>query len=183
MVETINLIPQEERVQQTKTQVVKVSTWISLAILVIVVGVSGYFYYKSLTLKSKIKEIDGSIDALRTEINKLSDIEISARNLFTRSNTLGSIFESRVYYSKLLKELEIATPGSINVKSFGLSKDMTVTVSGEADNYNAVQEFSNKLLEREPFLEVTLNSVGLESQEDKVNFFILVKYSEEMLYD
>lgn len=183
MPETINLIPQEERVSQTKTKVVKVSTWLAIGVLIIIVGVSGYFYYKSYNLKQELSSMEASVASLRTEINKLSDIEINARNLFKKSNTLSTIFESRLYYSKLLKELEASVPSTINIKTFGLSKDMTISISGDADDYNSVQDFSNRLLARDVFSQVQLNSVGLESQKDKVNFFILVTYKEELLHD
>jgi len=183
MVETINLIPQEERVQQTKTKVVKLSTYLAIGILVIVAGVGGYFFYKAQTIKEQVKSLDGSVSALRADINKLSDIEINARNLYTKSTVLGSIFESKVFYSQLLKELEASIPDTVKINSFSLSNDLTMSISGEASTYNAVQDFSNRLLEREPFIEVELNSVGLESHQDKVNFFIVVSYSEEMLYD
>lgn len=181
--ETINLIPQEERVQQTKTKVVKLSTYLAIAVLIIVAGIGGYFFYKAQTIKSQVKVLEGKVAVLRADITKLTDIEVSARNLYTKSDVLGAIFESKVYYSELLKELEASTPNEVQVNSFGLSKDKTVSISGEADTYNAVQDFSNRLLERDLFTVVELNSVGLESQKDKVNFFIVVSYSEEMLHD
>ena len=183
MVETINLIPQEERVQQTKTKVVKLSTFLAIGVLVIVAGIGGYFFYKAQTIKDKVKELEGSVATLRADITKLSDIEISARNLYTKSEVLGAIFDSWIYYSRLLKEFEASTPSSVQVNSFGLGKDTTISISGDADTYNAVQDFSNKLLEREYFTEVSLNSVGLESQKDKVNFFIIVSYNEGILHD
>ena len=181
--ETINLIPQEERVQQTKTKVVKLSTYLAIVVLVIVAGIGGYFFYTAQTIKDKAKKLDSSIAGLRTDINKLSDIEISARNLFTKSEVLGSIFQSKVYYSRLLKALEISTPDTVTANSFGLAKDSTMSISGYAKTYNAVQDFSNKILESELFTEVELNSVGLESSKDQVNFFIVVTFNEELLHD
>lgn len=183
MQETINLIPQEERIQQTKTKVVKVSTWLSLAMLLIVVGVSGYFYYKAHNLKQDVKRKKESVASLRTDINKLSDIEINARNLFKKSNTLSSIFESRLYYSKFLSELEASLPSTITVGSFSLGKDKKLSISGEAEDYNSVQDLSNMLLSRDVFTEVQLNSVSLEGQSNKVDFFIQVTYDEELLHD
>jgi len=183
MQETINLIPQEERIQQTKSKVVKVSTWLSLAVLGIVVGISGYFYYKAYNLKKELKNLETSVTNLRSDITKLSDIEINARNLYKKSNTLSSIFKERIYYSKLLSELETSIPSSVSIKSFSLGKDDSISISGQADDYNSVQDFSNKLLSMEVFTEVQLNSVSLEGQSSKVDFFILVKYSEELLHD
>ena len=183
MQETINLIPQEERIQQTKTKVVRVSTWLSLVIMLIVVGISGYFYYKSYNLKQELEEKKESVASLRSDINNLSDIEISARNLFKKSNTLSSIFDSRIYYSKFLNELEASIPETIKINSLSLGKDKQISLSGEADDYNSVQDLSNRLLSREVFTEVQLNSVSLEGSSNKVDFFILVTYDEELLHD
>jgi len=67
------------------------------------------------------------------------------------------------------------------VKTFGLNKDSQISISGTAQTYNQVQEFSNKLLESPLFTEVSLNSVGLEKSEEKINYFIIVTYNEEVL--
>lgn len=181
--ETINLIPQEERVQQVKTKVVKLSTVLSLAILVLVVAVGGFFYYQSFTLKTKLKATDGSIANLRTEINKLASIEIEARNLYKKSTVLATLFESRIYYSAMLEELEKSIPQGVNIKSYGLMKDKQVSIAGRADTYNQVQEFSNKLLERPLFTEISLNSVGLDNNKEGINFFIFVTYNEDLLHE
>ena len=52
MQESINLIPQEERVEQTKTKVVKLSTILSVIFLLFIGGVGGYLYYKVQTVKN-----------------------------------------------------------------------------------------------------------------------------------
>lgn len=181
--ETINLIPKEERVQQTKTKVVKFSTILSIIILVIVGGVGGFFYYRAYTVRQELKQKEDNIADLRAQINQLVDIEINARNLFKKTNTLREIFDSRLYYSNMLEELEKSIPEGISVISFGINKDNQVSISGEAQTYNDVQDFSNRLLESPLFTEVSLNSVGLENTEDKINFFILVSYNEEELHE
>jgi len=181
--ETINLIPQEERVQQTKTKVVKVGTILSLIILVIVASIGGYFYYKAYTAKEQVEALETEITNLRSDINELSKIEIDARNLFKKSTILNSIFDSRAYYSKMLEELEVSIPSGVTIKSYGLTKDTAVSIAGFAQTYNQVQEFSNRLLERPLFIEVTLNSVGLENNKESINFFILVSFNEELLHE
>ncbi len=179
--ETINLIPKEERVQQAKTKVVKASTILSVLVLLIAAGVGGYFYYKAYTIRIQVEELETKITNLRSDINGLSKIEIDARNLYKKSTILGSIFNSRAYYSVMLEELEVSVPSGVVLKSYGLNKDKAVAIAGLAQTYNQVQEFSNKLLERPLFTEVTLNSVGLESSKERINFFILVTYNEELL--
>jgi len=180
-VETINLIPQEERVRQVKTKVVKASTTLSILVLVLVAGVGGFFYYKVHTVRTQVKDLEHKITNLRSDINDLSKIEIDARNLYKKSTILGSIFDSRAYYSKMLEELEVSVPSGVTIKSYGLNKENAVAIAGLAQTYNQVQEFSNKLLERPLFTEVTLNSVGLENNKERINFFILVAYNRELL--
>ncbi len=184
MPETINLIPKEERVQQTKTKVVKFSTILAVIILVLVSLAGAYFYYRVYSLKQQIVALDTSIESLRGGINDLADIEINARNLYSKSTTLQAIFDERIYYSRLLRELEVSTPEDVVVDSFGLGKDgSTVSVSGRAESYNAVQDFSNRLLERAFFSEVELHSVGLESRLDKIAFFVVVTFNTELLHE
>jgi Tfp pilus assembly protein PilN len=180
--ETINLIPKEERVQQTKTKVVKFSTILSIIILVIVGGVGGYFYYIAYNLKSEVNAAETNVTNLRSQINELAEIEIEARNLYSKSTVLDSIFDSRVYYSRMLEEIEASTPDSVTVTSFGLTKEKTVTLSGQCQTYNDIQDLSNRLLEKPLFTEVTLNSAGTEGGGDNVKFFIVVNYNEDILY-
>jgi Tfp pilus assembly protein PilN len=183
MPETINLIPQEERIQQTKTKVVKLSTILSVILLIVVAGVGGYFYYKAYTLRSNIKDLDSSITNLRTEISSLSEIEIQARNLYKKSTILQSIFNERIYYSTLLTELEASIPDGVDIQSFGLGKESTIVISGNAATYNYVQELTNRLLERDIFTSVALNSVGLQNKDDSIIFFIVVTYDEDLLHE
>ena len=183
MPETINLIPQEERIQQTKTKVVKVSTVIAVVLFAVVAGLGGYFYYRAFTLKKQLEELDANIAGLRQQISSLSEIEIETRNLFKKTEVLGTLFENRIYYSTLLEEFSASTPEQVSVTSFGVGKDGSISVSGQADTYNAVQDFTNRLLENDTFTSVELNSVGLETKEVKITFFIVVSYDEELLHE
>lgn len=183
MPETINLIPQEERIQQTKTKVVKFSTILAVVLLVIVAGIGGYFYYKTYTLKKDLENLNNQISNLRGQITSLSTIEVEARNLYKKTTILQSIFDNRIYYSVLLKELDQSVPKNVVIDSFGVNKDNTVAISGSANTYNAVQDFTNKLLERDIFTSVELNSVGLDSREEKISFFIIVTYNEDLLHE
>ncbi len=181
MAQSINLIPQEERLEQTKTMVVKVSTYISVLILIVVGGVSAYFYFQTANLKQKIASYDNEISEYRSRINGFSTMEIKVRNLSKKSQALQTLFDNRKYYSVLLDNLNKSSPPGIIVESFSLDAGTNIAVSGFADTYNDVQEFANMLLEREIFKEVSLKSVGLEGNRDKITFFIVVNYDEAML--
>jgi Tfp pilus assembly protein PilN len=62
-----------------------------------------------------------------------------------------------------------------------MGSDNTISLSGRADAYNDVQDFTNKLLEQDMFTEVSLKSVGLEDRDNTVNYFIVVTYKAEAL--
>ena len=181
MANTINLIPQEERIEQQKTKVVKLSTILALVLLVIVGSIGGYFFYRTFAIKQEMNMLEASINGYRSQISELTEIEINARSLYTKSTTLQSIFDTSPTYSILLDSLDRATPSEITVDSFGLSEENTITVSGRASTYNAVQDFSNRLLSQDMFTRVELNSVGLESRTEQVSFFIIVSFNGDLL--
>ena len=181
MQETINLIPREERVEQRKTKVVKFSTVLSIMLFVIVGGAGGYFFYNVQGLKGQIEGLDKEIKTFRQDINNSADIEIIARNLFKKSNILKSVFEKRVYYSKLLEEFEVSIPEEVNIDTFSMGREKAINLTGGANDYNSVQSFMNKLLERPVFTQVELNSVGLDNRKTNVNYQIVVSYDEALL--
>src|SRR3989344_3458553 len=102
MGQSINLIPQEEKQEQTKTQLVKLSTVFTIILFVIVAGISGYLFYQTYSLKTQIQLHEANITDLRAQIQNQSQIEIIARNLESKYKALNSILTDRLYYSLLL---------------------------------------------------------------------------------
>src|SRR4030066_1015946 len=115
--ESVNLIPSEERDEQTKTKVVKFSTTLTIILLIIVCGVGGFYFYQNYKIKKEISSLDTNITKLRTEINNLSNIEINARNLYKKSSTLKGIFDNRLLYSKILINLQERPPANVLIES------------------------------------------------------------------
>lgn len=181
MRESINLIPQEERVQQTKTKVVKASTIFAIILLIIIGGIGGYFYYRVFTTKQQIKDLDTQIADQRAKVTQMKDIEIVARNLYKKSSTLQQIFDTRIYYSKLVTNVNDSTPPSVVVDSFGLGKENTISLSGKADDFRAVQDFMDRLNSKELFESVAINSAGLENRSSKTSFMLVVTYKGDLL--
>jgi Tfp pilus assembly protein PilN len=186
----INLIPQAEIKEQKKTKAVKGSTVFSILFLVIVLAVGGYFYYITDVLKSQISSLDGEISSLRADITSLSDVEISARNLDKKYSVLENLFDNRLKYSLLLKEVKNRQPSDLEVQSLDV-KPGNMNVSGVADNYISIANFVNSLVNdnfeggieelKGVFTSVSLNSVSLEGSTNKVKFFIVVDYDIEKI--
>lgn len=180
--QSINLIPEEERISQVKTRVVKFSTILTIILALIVSGVAGYYYLEANKLRTELDQVEAEISSLRGGITALADIEIIARNLYQKSETLANIFETRFYYSRLISQLEQSRPETVLIDSYNMGRDDTLNLTGTAENYNAVQDFINILLENQMFTQVQLNSVGLESSSGRVNYFVVVSYNGELLH-
>ena len=182
MPQSINLIPQEEKQEQSKTQLVKLSTLFTILLLIVVGLLSAYFFYQVTGIKGQIREHENNIEDLRTEIQGLSTIEISARNLDTRFHALKSIYTSRVYFSGLLDEINKHVPETIILMDMTVNPGNKVTITGESNDYISISKFITDLSADEKiFATVTLNSVSLENRANKITFFILVEYKPEAL--
>ena len=187
MAQSINLIPQQEVREQTKTKVVKLSTILSIMLLIIVAGGSFFFFFEARNIKSQNVALESDIEGLRASISSLDTIEITARNLDKKHTALQDIFDSRVFYSKLLQELSLRQPNGISVKSFSMRSSTEINISGTGANYISISDYTNNLLAstygdsiiEDPFTEVTLNSVSLESQTSDVTFAISVIFDPE----
>ena len=180
--QSINLIPEQEVQEQTKTKVVKLSTILTLLMLILIGAVSGYFFYQTNQVKAEITSVESQIGKLRSEITALAPVEISARNLDSKFRVLNEIFSTRGNYSLLADELKVRTPEGIQIDSFTIQQGTKISISGEADNYILISSFMNNLLDTEfrggnpalrgLFTSVSLNSVNLEKSKNLVRFAI-----------
>lgn len=187
----INLIPKSEKQAQVKQKVVKSSTTLSVVVFVIAALIGGYMFYQALTIKTTIKTHEAGIEALRGDIRGLADIEITARNLGQRYETLNELLMARNNYSTLLTEFEKRVPESVMIDTFGLGRENTINVSGTGIDYIAIARFINDLSDETfedsteglggLFTDVALNSVNLDAQTNKARFFIVVSVEEALL--
>lgn len=178
----INLIPEQEVALQTKTKAVKLSTVLTILLLILIGSIGGYFYYTATDLRKQIADHEAAVTSLRSDITSLSQIEISSRNLYTKSTTLTSIFASRILYSRMIEELNGSTPTDITIESFSLGNSNTLNISGDGATYNSIQDFSNNLLEKQLFTAVELNTVSLDNGSGRVKFFIIITYNPGVLH-
>jgi len=191
MSQSVNLIPQSEKEVQTKEHLIKMSTLVTVLIAVLVGLVSVGLFYRSVSIKSKIKTHAKNISLYRNDISALDYIEINARNLDAKYNVLTKIFSSRVYYSVLMNELDKRIPSGVIIESLSLEKEKTLNIAGEGSDYLAIAKFVNTLSDPDfenageglkgLFTNVTLNSVSLDSQTNKVNYAIIIEFDSNLL--
>lgn len=188
--QSLNLIPQQEIQEQTQTKVLKLSTIMSVLILIVVSGVSAYFIYFTTSLKSQTKAEQDKIATLRNDIASMSEIEVAARNLDKKYLTLQGMLSKRAYFSKLMREIRVRKPGEITIESFTVLKENKFAISGQAQTYIVITQFGNNLLNGDyapgdpalagVFKSIVLNQVDL-SQSGKVEFAMTIEYDPEKL--
>jgi Tfp pilus assembly protein PilN len=189
--QSINLIPEQEVQEQTKSFVVKLSTVVTIILLVLMAVLSGVLFYRTTKLKSTLTSLASEIDAYRASITALSPVEISARNLDKKYSTIKEILATRSMYSLLASELAARIPSGIAISSFTIQKGTTIGLTGFADNYLTISQFTNDLLDanyeggkpelKKLFTAVMLNSVQLERARNQVTFSIEVTFNPEIL--
>jgi Tfp pilus assembly protein PilN len=189
--QSINLIPQQEVQEQTKEKAVKVSTWFSILMLVVVGGIAGYYVFRTQSIKSQLNNVNDEITSLRQDITGMSEVEIYARNLDKKYNTLKEMFATRPMYSLLSKELEDRLPEGVKIEALTLQKGAKLNITGNADNYIAIAAFTNNLVNNDYdkgnstlkalFKTVVLNSVSLEKARNVVSYSINVELDSNLL--
>lgn len=189
----INLIPQEEIHERQKVKAVHTSTIIAIILLVTILGATGYLYYKSTDLNSQIDSLDSEITSLRSKIGVKSQIEISARNLDKKYNTLETLMKEREYYSLLLEEMRVRKPDTLTIDSLNIRDGNKLNLNGTAENYISISNFANNLVAEDfsggnpelsgLFTSVSLNSITLEKSDNTVEYLIIVEMDPEKLKD
>ena len=190
MLSDINLIPQTEVVEQRKSKVLASSSIFSIIILLIVLGVSAYFFTNLSKVNSDIKKTDTDIESLRAKVKSMSEVEIAIRNLDKKYSALRGLFLGRSKYSLLLKELEARRPSDVTVQNADVRVGQ-ISLSGTSGSYISLKNYMDNLLNKEfaegdpklkdLFITLSLNSVSLDKSNNSVKFFIVLTFQDGRL--
>jgi Tfp pilus assembly protein PilN len=170
----INLLTREEKVEQFKGKAVKTSSILSVILLIIVGGLSAYFYIKVSTLKGNIKAEEQKIEEHRAKINSMESIEVIARNLYQKYTIL----------SEFLHSFNAKVPEGLEITLFRLAGQNELSVLGTADNYLLVSDFLaniNNAGEDSVFESAYLESVKLNPHDSTVDYAVTIFYDPEGL--
>jgi Tfp pilus assembly protein PilN len=190
MSQSVNLIPDQEVQEQTQKKVVKLSSLFSVLILIITSGVTAYFIYQTAQLSNQVKAEDEKIANLRSQIQGMSSIEITARNLGKKYTAIKELLGGRPYYSLLMEEFRARKPSEIYIRNFSILKDNKISITGQAQTYITITTFGNNLLSQDfvsgnpklsgLFKSIILNQVDL-SQAGTVDFSMTIDYDPSVL--
>jgi len=188
MAQSINLIPQKEVAIQRERKALNVSTTVSIVMLLITLVIFGVLVYLRNNINKGISAADSRIDLSRKDIKAMTEMEILARNLNKKYKELKKHFADRVYHSVLLEDLVLRTPETVFLTSLTVRESVRLSISGKADNYLSVADFTNRLIDQEfeggmksLITAVTLKSVRLENQTGIVEFTAEADFDPEIL--
>lgn len=190
MAQSINLIPQQEVREQQKVKIVKVSTILTVLVLVIVAGISIFYFKKTTDLNNELSQVNADIEQLRGNIRSMEPIEVKARNLYKKYSVLDKLFKERVAFSLLLEELRVREPDGLVVASLDI-RGTEAVLSGNGQNYNVISDFIRALVDqdfpsgnpdlKDLFSNVQLSTVSYDNSKATVNFSLNVTFREDKL--
>lgn len=142
----VDLTPPQE-VKRKKTHfVVNTTARLTGFLLLTVLGVAGFFLYKSYKLKSQIANIDSSISSMEERRLSLSEIEDYSKKLAGKYFLLQRYMETRLSYSAVVKELVSRVPNSVVIDNLQFETGgKRARISGSSANSSQVSAFITEL--------------------------------------
>lgn len=181
----INLLTKEEKSEQFQKKAVKFSTVLAIFLLIVVGGISAYFWWRTQNLEKEISLRESEIDDYRSQVRAMAETEIVARNLYKKYTVLNNLLGKRFYYSTFLAHFNSKIPEGVEVSSFSFKDGDEISIAGTADNYLSVSRFLRNLTNEAPefrvFTFAQLNSVTLNSSDTSVDYSIVVGYNAGVL--
>ena len=146
MPQGINLTPPQEIKRRRTRYVARTSTKTSVFLLLLALGVAGYYYSQKSGLTTKISVLQSQKGQLTAQVESMREIENYAKKLSGKYFLLQKYLEGRIKYSSVMLELLARVPQEISFESLnfdGLGK--RTTISGASTDVISVSSFVNRL--------------------------------------
>jgi len=147
MILQINLLPETRMLKlqsmarkRTATAVAVIIGVVVATVLITLVLLLGYTATVAATGKARVNTLNKDIDSQR-------DLELKATTLQQNLAGFAGLQSSRLYVSEIFRNLGNVIPSEIKIKSFAITPDYTVTISGDAPSFVSVSTFSKALQE------------------------------------
>ena len=146
MPQGINLTPPQEIKRRRTQYAVGASTKISVFLLLLALGVAGYYYSQKSGVTTNISALQSQKGQLTAQVESMREIEKYAKKLSGKYFLLQKYLEGRIKYSSVMLELLARVPQEISFESLnfdGLGK--RTTISGASKDVISVSSFVNRL--------------------------------------
>lgn len=145
---SINLIPSEIIQERSRKSSQKKVLNFGLGLLFISLLLVGVAFYLRMSSASKIKGIEGQITSKKAELASFEDVERLGTDLTARLGFADTIFNNNPYYSRVLDEIDSKNTAGVVVTNVEVVDDLyEITISGEASNTNALQNYVTNLVQ------------------------------------
>ncbi|MBU1016632.1 MAG: PilN domain-containing protein [Patescibacteria group bacterium] len=184
----INLIPEElKRQKRREIQIKGLFKWsIVLCSLSIIVSV-GLLAYK-LVLNKTLNGTNEEIVVEEQKIVSLKDMESKMTILGEKLTFIQKVLDSRLLYSKLLKELGKISPSGVYLTDIAVSGPDKATIGGVTASYAMLSELvkniaDNSLLGESIFDYSEVTSVNLREETARIEFSMNIYLKKGVLAD
>lgn len=145
MILQINLLPESRMLKLQSLARKRAATAVAVIIGVVVATVIitlvlllGYTATVNATGKARVATLNKDIDSQR-------ELEEKATTLQDNLAGFSGLQASRLYVSEIFRNLGNVIPAEIKIKSFAITPDYLVTISGDAPSFVSVSTFSKAL--------------------------------------
>jgi type IV pilus assembly protein PilM len=179
----INLVNQEKQIAFGERGIRKQISFIagvliifSTIVIAAYLAMWGYFVYENNELSQQIEKEQQIFQNKDPE-----NLEGMASEFNRRVRLTEEAYESKIYTSKLIEELEAITPEGVEFVEFEWeSKDNTVIIHGKGKVRDDVLTFENNLTVSDKFTDINIPLSTFEAREN-VPFDVSFKLSEKMI--
>jgi len=169
---SINLLPQEVRALEKKSQYVKYSRIAGFVLFAVSAIFSITTAYLGISSGVKLSNVTKEQTAVNSELVAAKQVEEMISVIDSKSKELLKLIKARPLYSKLLEGLGRKTPSDVTITEVNVLAPEKISISGNSLGYLSLAKFL-KALNNDPdsiFKNAVLNSVVLNSQSGSVQF-------------
>ncbi|MFO0955338.1 MAG: PilN domain-containing protein [Candidatus Saccharibacteria bacterium] len=142
----INLLPPSIKEQRRYAQINRKLVKIIWLVVILIAAIGAVFAYSWYALGQNIERLDDKLAQDTSRSKKYGAIEINAKALAERLNTIEKIQAERSNYIALLQELAAVTPTDVYVNTFALDTTAgTMNLTAFAQSEQAAANFKNAI--------------------------------------
>ncbi|MBP7859532.1 hypothetical protein KA001_01040 [Patescibacteria group bacterium] len=182
-VQNLNLIPteviREGKLKSTQSKAI----FYSVAFLLVCLIFTGVSFYFVTTSKSKVLALKKSNTDKISELKSLENLEKSAQITQNRLELINNIVSAKIYYSKVLTELQNKSNAQITIEAVEIDKDFGLVINGVASTTLTLQNYVNNLVKgpNNLFSQAKILSLDISEGLGNAKFSVKVEADKKLL--
>ncbi len=151
---------------------------LSFLVFFVVLFYAVYAFVHAGALEAQVADADSQITTLQTQVDELEDQSLT--EVTVAQQVIAAVTADEIIWSDVILDLIEVTPLSVYYSSYAGSESGKVTVSGLADDYYAVADLIDVLVDENVFKDVFAPSVATvtSGSEEMTSFSLNFTYDD-----